>query len=123
MKTNKKYNKLVTQIDCLALLIDTYFSSHRTKQFITEEKMAAHFQDMHISSNYSHSAIPSTSGTSEPQPCCSTSTSNNCIDLDVDTNSGGVEDSKSIHPRLVISEELKRLQQEPMLPASLLSKL
>ncbi|XP_043289410.1 bromodomain-containing protein DDB_G0280777-like isoform X2 [Venturia canescens] len=96
---------------------------HRAKQFITEEKMAAHFQDMHISSNYSENSAGVSSGVREPQPCCSTSNDDIHIDLDMENDPTRLENGKSVHPRLVISEELKRLQQEPLLPGSLLAKL
>lgn len=75
--------------------------------------MAAHFRNMHISTNYS-----STSTDCNPQPSTSSK-----IDLTADTTPGNIEDGKSMHPRLVMSDELKRLQHEPLLPASLLSKL
>ncbi|XP_011305446.1 uncharacterized protein Mst85C isoform X2 [Fopius arisanus] len=92
-----------------------------SKQFISEEKMAAHFRDMHISSNYSPTPVSSTSSMcSMSQASNSTSTS---VEIDVDPAPVNMEDGKSMHPRLVISEELKRLQNEPLLPASLLSKL
>ncbi|XP_015113053.1 uncharacterized protein LOC107038470 isoform X2 [Diachasma alloeum] len=92
-----------------------------TKQFISEEKMAAHFRNMHISSHYSPTPVPSTSSAcSPPQPSTSTTTD---VEIDVDPAPVNLEDGKSMHPRLVISEELKRLQNEPLLPASLLSKL
>jgi hypothetical protein len=43
---------------------------------------------------------------------------------DVDLNlSDSVEVEGNSEPRLIISEEVKRLQQEPILPSSLLSKL
>lgn len=70
---------------------------------------------MHISSSITSSPVASTSKVSEPQTGI-----NSDVDLEVD---GTLDEGKSIHPRLVMSEELKRLQQEPLLPASLLSKL
>lgn len=98
-------------------LLDT----RQTKQFITEEKMAAHFQDLHISPNYqSQSPMPSTSAASStPDPVKELN-----MELDLDTaNAVDADQVKSGHPKLVLSEELKRLQQEPILPSSLLSKL
>ncbi|XP_020296855.1 uncharacterized protein LOC109861567 isoform X3 [Pseudomyrmex gracilis] len=97
-------------------LIDT----HQTKQFITEEKMAAHFKSLRISS------------TSESENSMSSSTDHTLsfsykqsdMDLDVDaTNAVNTSQKGDIHPRLVLSEELKRMQQEPILPSTLLSKL
>ena len=46
------------------------------------------------------------------------------MDLELEAaNAVDAERAKSGHPRLMLSEELKRLQQEPILPTSLLSKL
>lgn len=92
-------------------------NTRKTKQLITEEKMAAHFQDLHISSTYH----------SPPDPVPSTSATNKSLEkpnvgMDMETtNLVDADHSKS--PRLVLSEELKRLQQEPILPTTLLSKL
>ena len=79
--------------------------------------MAAHFQDMHISSNYEQNPLPSTSSAGcDPQPSCSSAGDDTCLDLDMD-------EAKNVHPRLIISEELKRIQHEPLLPDAILSKL
>lgn len=67
--------------------------------------MAAHFQDLHIS----------TKPPAEPVPSTSTA-------LDIDTKIDLPEVCKNT-PRLVISDEIKRLRNEPILPTSLLSKL
>ncbi|KAK2585488.1 hypothetical protein KPH14_010142 [Odynerus spinipes] len=94
-------------------LLDT----RKTKQLITEEKMAAHFQDLHISSTYQSppDPIPSTSAASTPLEKSN-------VGMDMETaNVVDADHSKS--PRLILSEELKRLQQEPILPSTLLSKL
>jgi len=46
------------------------------------------------------------------------------MDLDVDgTNIINTEQTSELHPRLVLSEELKRMQEEPILPTTLMSKL
>ncbi|XP_025993202.1 uncharacterized protein LOC105197876 isoform X3 [Solenopsis invicta] len=61
----------------------------QTKQFITEEKIAAHFKDLHISSNYE---------SDRPVPSTSTAHISSC-------------------------QELKRMQEEPILPSALITKL
>ncbi|XP_026672132.1 rho GTPase-activating protein gacM-like isoform X2 [Ceratina calcarata] len=91
-------------------LMDT----RQTKQFITEEKMAAHFKDLHISSKYHGQS--STSSTTDAQ----TTIPKGLLDLEIDA--ANTDQIKS-GPRLILSEELKRIQQEPILPNSLLSKL
>jgi hypothetical protein len=63
------------------------------KQHITEEKMAAHLSQLHISPDY-------TAHQSEPR-----------------------EDQQQRLKRLVLCEELRKLKQEPILPSSLLSRL
>lgn len=82
--------------------------------------MAAHFKSLRISS------------TSESENSMSSSTDHTLsfsykqsdMDLDVDaTNAVNTSQKGDIHPRLVLSEELKRMQQEPILPSTLLSKL
>ncbi|XP_025993201.1 uncharacterized protein LOC105197876 isoform X2 [Solenopsis invicta] len=90
----------------------------QTKQFITEEKIAAHFKDLHISSNYE---------SDRPVPSTSTAHISSCrkqldMDLDIDGNAINTEQSE-LHPRLVLSEELKRMQEEPILPSALITKL
>lgn len=83
--------------------------------------MAAHFKDLHISSNYQpQSSVPSTS-TAGTHPTVLSKELNMELEMDA-TNVVDADQAKSGHPRLVLSEELKRLQQEPILPSSLLSK-
>lgn len=101
-------------------MICCFSNRHRTKQFITEEKIAAHFKDLHISSNYkSDSPVPSTSTANTSSSCHKQD-----MDLDVDaTNTINTEQTSELHPRLVLSEELKQMQEEPILPSTLISKL
>ncbi|XP_014238141.2 uncharacterized protein LOC106659901, partial [Trichogramma pretiosum] len=82
-----------------------------SKQFISEEKMAQHFQSLYISGNGSNAQdpVPSTSGASSSNVLPDES-----IAIDMD---------ESASPRLVISDELKKLTQEPILPSTLLSKM
>ncbi|XP_043250645.1 uncharacterized protein LOC122396380 isoform X2 [Colletes gigas] len=95
--------------------------ARQTKQFITEDKMTAHFKELHISPNYQPSSpVPSTS-TADSQ-----SASARELNMDLDIGATSTVDAdriKSGHCRLVLSEELKKLQPEPLLPSSLLSKL
>lgn len=93
--------------------------SRPRKQLITEEKMTQHFQDMHISTNAlnAQNAGPSTSACSNV-PNVSQSSS---VDVDI-INPIEVEESND-QPRLVISDELKNLSSEPILPSSILAKL
>ncbi|XP_012541737.1 rho GTPase-activating protein gacHH isoform X2 [Monomorium pharaonis] len=93
---------------------------HQTKQFITEEKITAHFKDLHISSNYeSNNPVPSTSTAHTASPCYKQLNT----DLDDSTKTINAEQTSELHPRLVLSEELKRMQEEPILPSTLISKL
>ncbi|XP_029659557.1 rho GTPase-activating protein gacM-like isoform X1 [Formica exsecta] len=90
---------------------------HQSKQFITEEKMTAHFKSLRISSIHE---------TESPVPSTSSSCSHRQLDMDLDVdgrNAINGEQLTDVHPRLVLSEELKRIQEEPILPSTLLSKL
>lgn len=81
--------------------------------------MAQHFRGLHIT--------PNSVNAQEPKPSMSTATSTQNIvestDLDLELSDLLETNDDNSSPRLVISEELKRLQQEPLLPSSLLSKL
>ncbi|XP_058805926.1 von Willebrand factor A domain-containing protein DDB_G0286969-like isoform X2 [Phymastichus coffea] len=92
---------------------------HPRKQLITEEKMTQHFQDMHISNNtfIAQEAGPSTSTTS----ILSNTVKPSSVDVDI-TKTVEIDENK-IQPRLIISDELKNIQTDPILPSSLLSKL
>lgn len=83
--------------------------------------MAAHFRQMHIDPQYQPTADsqPSTS-VILPQQGYNQFVSD--FDLEMDGTSL-VEQAKKPQPKLVFSEELKRLKEEPLLPVSLLSKL
>ncbi|XP_031782349.1 probable WRKY transcription factor protein 1 isoform X1 [Nasonia vitripennis] len=89
-----------------------------TKQFITEEKMAQHFRGLYISPNAANAQDPGPSTSAARQ-----STGQFATNAEMDMPNTVDADENNDHPRLVISEELKRLQQEPILPSSLLSKL
>lgn len=79
------------------------------KQLITEEKMAARLSDMHISSNFiGHQTIPAAIN---PDPKIG--------DFSGFKPKGEDENLK----RLVLSEEMKSLKNEPIIPTSLLTKL
>lgn len=98
-------------------LLDT----RQTKQFITEEKMAAHFKELHISPSYHQQApVPSTSGSGIQE------VPNKELNMELELDSANAiqaDQAKTGPPRLVLSEELKELQQDPILPSSLFSKL
>ncbi|XP_021182403.3 uncharacterized protein LOC110370772 [Helicoverpa armigera] len=72
------------------------------KQLITEEKMAAHLNSLHISSEYTPHALAS--------------------DEVMDVGMEPVTEKLKGHT-IVLSEELKKLQEEPLLPASLIERL
>lgn len=76
--------------------------------------MTAHFKSLRISSIHeAENSVPSTSTSSRSQ-----------LNMDVDgRNTINSEQLPGVHTRLVLSEELKRMQEEPILPSPLLSKL
>nr|XP_031831896.1 anaphase-promoting complex subunit 1-like isoform X2 [Nomia melanderi] len=103
------------------LEVSDIVDTRQTKQFITEEKMAAHFRDLHISSTYQQqSPVPSTSTADADL------VSHKELNMDLEIGAASIVDpdqAKSGHPKLILSEELKRMQPEPIIPSSLLSKL
>ncbi|XP_026740293.1 uncharacterized protein LOC113502796 [Trichoplusia ni] len=72
------------------------------KQLITEEKMAAHLNSLHISSEYTPHAL---------------ATVNEGMDVGMEP----VSEKLKGHT-IVLSEELKKLQEEPLLPAALIDR-
>ncbi|KPJ00069.1 PREDICTED: uncharacterized protein LOC106117634 isoform X2 [Papilio xuthus] len=77
------------------------------KQLITEEKMAAHLSGLHISSDYTAHSL-------------ATLTDEN-MDLGMD---GAMTLSEKLKGhKIVLSEELKKLQEEPLIPATLMERL
>ncbi|XP_068623412.1 uncharacterized protein Mst85C [Battus philenor] len=77
------------------------------KQLITEEKMAAHLSGLHISSDYTAHSL-------------ATPAEEN-MDVGMDTAMSISEKLKG--HKIVLSEELKRLQEEPLLPPSLIERI
>ncbi|KAF9417320.1 hypothetical protein HW555_005536 [Spodoptera exigua] len=73
------------------------------KQLITEEKMAAHLNSLHISSEYTSHAL---------------ATSQDVMDVGMEP----VSEKLKGHT-IVLSEELKKLREEPLLPAALIDRL
>ncbi|XP_038215235.1 uncharacterized protein LOC119834796 [Zerene cesonia] len=74
------------------------------KQLITEEKMAAHFNSLHISSDYIQHSL----------------TSEDVMELSVDT--ALISERLKGHT-IVLSEDVKKLKEEPLLPASLIERI
>ncbi|KAG6446879.1 uncharacterized protein LOC115441366 [Manduca sexta] len=78
------------------------------KQLITEEKMAAHLRGLHISSDYtSHTSEDMMEVTMESVP----------------STSGTYVSEKLKGHTIVLSEELKKIKDEPLLPAALIERL
>ncbi|XP_026755110.1 uncharacterized protein LOC113515148 [Galleria mellonella] len=81
------------------------------KQLITEEKMAAHLNSLHISSEYtSHSlAYEDFMDVNMEMPSTSTSTS--------------ISDKLKDKFTIVLSEEVKKIKDQPLLPPALIERL
>ena len=73
------------------------------KQFITAEKMAAHLSGLHISSNYTKHSL-----------ACE-----DVMEMSVDTSS--LSEKLKGHT-IVLSDDVKKVQDEPLLPASLIER-
>lgn len=76
-----------------------------TKQFITEEKMAAHLNGLHISSNYTQHSLAS----------------EDVMELSVEPNAMSISEKLKGHT-IVLSEDVKKLQEEPILPQVLMER-
>ncbi|KAG7303471.1 hypothetical protein JYU34_011991 [Plutella xylostella] len=75
------------------------------KQLITEEKMAAHLNGLHISSDF-----------------VSHSTGDELMDVGMDGGLAAVSEKLKGH-KIVLAEEIKRIRSEPLLPAALIERL
>lgn len=94
---------------CTLLLYPFFISSFSpAKIHITEDKMAAHLNGLHLSSDYTtHAlAIDEFMDTNMDSPAM---TSNNVID-------------KLKGHTIVLSEEIKKLKEEPLIPPSLIER-
>ncbi|XP_075983965.1 uncharacterized protein LOC142981751 [Anticarsia gemmatalis] len=76
-----------------------------TKQRITEEKMAAHLNGLHISSEYKSHALAN----------------EDVMDINMEPSTSTASEKLKGHT-IVLSEELKRMQDEPLLPAALIER-
>lgn len=82
------------------------------KQRITEDKMAAHLNGLHISSEYRSHALAA----------------DDVMDINMEPSTSSMDPCTSSAQKLkghtiVLSEELKKLQTEPLLPAALIDRL
>lgn len=73
---------------------------------ITEEKMAAHMNGLHISSDYTSHTLAS----------------DEFMDVGMEGMGSSDLSSKLKGHKIVLSEELKKLQEEPLLPAALIER-
>ncbi|KAK7870758.1 hypothetical protein R5R35_009905 [Gryllus longicercus] len=80
-----------------------------TKQLITEEKMAAHMRQLHISNSY----------TSHEESVIGTMASKSESSIVAPT----IPAEEQAYKRLVLCEELRQLQSEPLLPQCLLTSV
>ncbi|KAJ2942851.1 hypothetical protein O0L34_g15040 [Tuta absoluta] len=76
------------------------------KQLITEEKMAAHLSGLHISSDYTPHILAA----------------DEMMELASEPSPPSIIDKLKGH-KLVLSEEVKKLKDEPLLPAALIERL
>lgn len=85
--------------------IDAEMALPASKQLITEEKMAAHMRQLHISSSY----------TSHDEPVIGT--------MATKPDAPTLPAEEQAYKRVVLCEELRQLQNEPLLPQCLLSRM
>ncbi|KAK7870759.1 hypothetical protein R5R35_009905 [Gryllus longicercus] len=89
--------------------IDAEMALPPTKQLITEEKMAAHMRQLHISNSY----------TSHEESVIGTMASKSESSIVAPT----IPAEEQAYKRLVLCEELRQLQSEPLLPQCLLTSV
>ncbi|XP_041972477.1 uncharacterized protein LOC121728372 [Aricia agestis] len=78
------------------------------KQFITEEKMAAHFNSLHISSNYTQHSL---------------SNNDDVMEVAMEPISSQNISEKLKGHRIVLSEDVKKITEEPIIPPTLMERL
>lgn len=78
------------------------------KQRITEEKMAAHLNGLHISSEYTAHSL----ATSDIMD----------VSMEPSTSMSAFSTEKLKGHTIVLSEEIKKLKEEPLLPAALIER-
>lgn len=100
------YNFLLTDLYILILLKFLLIFYSPAKQLITEEKMAAHMNGLHISSDYTSHTLAS----------------DEFMDVGMEGMGSSDLSSKLKGHKIVLSEELKKLQEEPLLPAALIER-
>lgn len=91
----------------------------QTKQLITDEKMAAHLNGLHISSDFrAHNSSQST-------------TANDALDIDVENSAPpipipcslqDIEEKLKRANKITVSDVVKKFQEEPLLPAAILER-
>lgn len=83
------------------------------KQFITEEKMAAHLSGLHISSDYTaHTSSDDVMEVMDSTPIIPSTSS----------ESSSLFSKKLKGHTIVLSEELKMIKDEPLIPAALIER-
>lgn len=97
-----------------------------TKKHITDEKMAEHLNGLHISPDYrSHEAPqPSWEETMsiEPEPSTSRGT-NSSNNYNINMSPQDLEQRLKNAQRITICEQIRKIQNEPLLPESLLERI
>lgn len=106
-------------IDALFFLFLFSIRPIQTKQLITDEKMAAHLNGLHISSDFrAHNSSQST-------------TANDALDIDVENSAPpipipcslqDIEEKLKRANKITVSDVVKKFQEEPLLPAAILER-
>lgn len=93
------------------------------KQHISEEKMAEHLNTLHISSNYTshHHEQPSTSNNNNNRIDTMSMDSDNYYNVNMSPQE--LEQKLKNAQRITVCEELRKLENEPIIPKSLLKRM
>lgn len=112
----------------------THFTLHRffkSKQLITEEKVAAELNGLHISSDYKQHSVDTSASTSSPSSSSSSSSSSLADELAkilpeqsarLTPETLDIEEKLRNAQRITICDEIRKLADEPLLPQAILDR-
>ncbi|XP_055319888.1 uncharacterized protein LOC129577235 isoform X2 [Sitodiplosis mosellana] len=98
---------------------DMDLESIQSKQLITEEKMAAHLDGLHISSEFKAHDINQTTKTNEAFDVDSDSSDSF---ISYPANLQDIEEKLKRAQKIVVADVVKSIQEEPLLPAAILER-
>lgn len=96
--------------------------SIQSKQLITEEKIAAHLNGLHISSEFQAHAINQSASSSSDAFSVHVKRNDNPIPISYPATLQDIEEKLKRAQKITVSEVVKRIQDEPLLPAAIIER-